>query len=201
MIAHINGTVDFIGKDHLVIDANGIGYKVFVSPQIIASLGIIRSKVKIFTEQIVREDSLSLYGFQMKEEKALFNSLLGVSGIGPKSAMSIISGLPFDSLVSAIAGGKGDVISSIPGVGLKTAQRLIIELKEKVVKLYGANPDELAGELSLINKSNVSDAISALVSLGYSPKEAKASVTKGNSQDIDSLSAEEIIKKALKELS
>ena len=134
MIAHINGTVDFIGKDHLVIDANGIGYKVFVSPQIIASLGIIRSKVKIFTEQIVREDSLSLYGFQMKEEKALFNSLLGVSGIGPKSAMSIISGLPFDSLVSAIAGGKGDVISSIPGVGLKTAQRLIIELKEKVVK-------------------------------------------------------------------
>lgn len=197
MISHLNGIIDHLNKDSIVIDVNGVGYKVFASASFLNEVGNPGDKVKIFTEHIVREDSESLYGFLNKEEKNLFNALLSVSGIGPKTAMTISSAYPMDKLVAAISQGNVDILSSIPGIGIKTAQRIIIELKEKIGKTYGIKASEMAkgipGEQSL-----VSDAISALVTLGYSPREARDAILKTNTDSAKTI--EDIIKAALKNL-
>lgn len=200
MIAHISGILEAIEKDSVIVDVNGIGYKVHLPAPLLSEIGKPGDRVKIFTEHIVREDSESLYGFRNKEEKNLFNALLGVSGIGPKSAMSLVSGLPMDKLVAGISQGNSALIASIPGIGTKTAQRIIVELKEKIGKTYGIKPSELAagvpGEETLI-----SDAISALITLGYSPKEARESILKSGVDPSKCGGIEELIKGALKRLS
>lgn len=199
MISHLVGIIDHIDKDSLVIEVNGIGYKVNAAASVLNEIGSPGDRVKIFTEHIVREDSESLYGFKNKEEKSLFNSLLSVSGIGPKTAMTISSSYPMDKLVSAISQGNVNLLSSIQGIGKKTAERIVVELKDKIAKTYGVQLSDMAkgipGEENL-----VSDAISALITLGYSPKEARDAILKLNVDPINFKNVEDVLKAALKNL-
>ncbi|KAF0134845.1 MAG: holliday junction DNA helicase RuvA [Candidatus Saganbacteria bacterium] len=198
MISHIIGIIDQKDKDFIVIDVNGVGYKTFIPAASQSQIPAIGEKIKIYTEQVVREDSVSLYGFLSKEERNLFNNLISVNGVGPKSAMAIISNIPLSKLVSAITQGNAGLITSVPGVGSKTAQKIIIDLKEKIAKQYAGRTAQMIegihGDTSLI-----SDALSALVTLGYSPREAREVIMKIDLEK--NKSVEEIIKVALKNLS
>jgi Holliday junction DNA helicase RuvA len=197
MISHLNGILEHIDKNHVVVDVNGVGYKVFLPTAALAHLPKVGEKMKLFTYQVVREDDLSLYGFLTKEERSLFTLLLTVNGIGPKVSLSILSAYPLDKIVSAITQGNATLISSIPGIGSKTAQKLIIELREKVAKAYAIKPSEMTGGLPG-NEVIISDAISALIALGYSPKEARESILRLGEANLTSV--EEIVKQALRQL-
>ncbi|MDI6731465.1 MAG: Holliday junction branch migration protein RuvA [Candidatus Margulisbacteria bacterium] len=197
MISHLNGTLEHVDKNHVVVDVGGVGYKVFLPTAALARLPKVGEKIKLFTFQVVREDELSLYGFLTKEERSLFSLLLTVNGIGPKVSLSILSAFPLDRIVTAITQGNATLISSIPGIGGKTAQKLIIELKEKVAKAYALKPAEMTGGLPG-NETIVSDAIAALISLGYSPKEARESILRIGEGNLTSV--EEIVKQALRQL-
>ncbi|OGC35455.1 Holliday junction DNA helicase RuvA [candidate division WOR-1 bacterium RIFOXYB2_FULL_48_7] len=197
MIAHLLGTLEQIEPQYVVLDVNNVGYKVTVPSAVLSRLPGLGEKVKLFTVQIVREDDISLYGFLNKEERSLFMLLLSVSGIGPKIALALISGFPLDRLVAAIAQADVALLSTISGVGRKTAERLVVELKEKISKAYAIRSSEFStgikGEATLVN-----DSISALISLGYSPKEARLTVS---NLEVDKLgSVEEIIRSALRRL-
>lgn len=198
MISHLKGILDHLDKNHIVVDVGNVGYHVNVPPSTLAKLPKVGEEVKLFTYQVVREDDISLYGFLSKEERSLFSLLLSVSGIGPKASLSILSGFPIDKLVAAITTADVDLISTVPGIGKKTAQKLVIELKEKVAKAYAIKPSDMAigikGDAPI-----VSDAISALIALGYSPREARDTILKSGI-DLSSNSVEEIVKQALKSL-
>ena len=197
MIAHLRGTLEHVDQTHVIIDVNNIGYKVNVPSAVLSRLPAIGQTVKLFTLQVVREDDISLYGFLAKEEKALFSTLLSVSGVGPKLAMALVSGFPLDQLVTAIAQGDTALLSSISGVGRKKAELIVVELKEKIAKAYAIKPSDMAlgvkGDGGL-----VADSISALISLGYSPKEAREAIMKLDVQGAGSVEA--IIKPALQRL-
>ncbi len=199
MISQLTGILDCVEQNNVVIDVQGVGYKVFVPLSSIGRLPKPGEKIKIFTYQVVREDALDLYGFLRREERGLFSMLLSVSGIGPKSALALLSGIKMEDLVIAIAKGSVDLITTVPGIGLKTAQRLVIELKEKVGKAYavagGGSLKGLPAEEPLI-----ADAIAALMTLGYTPREAREAVMKSGMDFTKDHSTEEIIKHSLKAL-
>lgn len=197
MISHLNGLLEQIDQNHIVLDVNGIGYKVNVPASVLSRLPKPGEKVKLFTIQVVRENDISLYGFLNKEERALFSLFLSVSGIGPKLAMALISGFPIDRLVSAIAQADVDLLSSISGIGRKTAERIVVELKEKIGRAYAIKPSEMTAGIKGEN-ALISDAISALIALGYSPREAREAIMKLDAQKYSSV--EEILKEALREL-
>ncbi len=200
MISQLTGILDSIEQNSIVIDINGVGYKVYVPTSTIHRLPKTGEKIKVFTYQVIREDANDLYGFTNKEERNLFSTLLSVSGIGPKSAIGILSKIKMEDLVVAIAKGSVDLITSVPGIGLKTAQKLVIELKEKVAKAYsiagGVSMKSIPGENPLIG-----DATSALMALGYSAREARDAVMKAGADLSRVKSVEEIIKLSLKGLS
>ncbi len=198
MISHLKGRLEHVDRAHLVVDVGNVGYHVHVSSGTLGRLPKIGDKVQLFTYQVVREDDISLYGFLTREERNLFRLLLSVSGIGPKASMSIISGFPIDKIVTAITQGDVDLISSVPGIGKKTAQKLIIELKDKVAKAYAIKPSDMTAGIKG-DQTVVQDAISALISLGYSPREARETITRSDI-DLSSGSVEDIIKQALKAL-
>jgi Holliday junction DNA helicase RuvA len=198
MISHLDGILEHIDKAHLVVDVGNVGYRVHVSSGTVARLPKVGEKIKLFTYQVVREDDISLYGFVSKEERNLFSLLLTVSGVGPKASLSIISGFPIDKLVTAITQGNVDLISTVPGIGKKTAQKLVIELKEKVARAYAIKPSDMAVGMGG-DEPIVSDAILALISLGYSPKEARNAILRSGI-DLSSQNVEEVIKQALKSL-
>lgn len=199
MISHLIGILDSVDQNHVVIDVNGVGYKVFVPTSAVARLPKPGEKIKVFTYQVVREDAVELYGFLRKEERGLFSMLLSVSGIGPKSAIALLSGIKMEDLVIAISKGAVDLITTVPGVGLKTAQRLIIELKEKVGKAYAISG---AGSLKDIPTEEpiIADAIAALMTLGYTPKEARDAIMKSGIDFTKVKGTEDIIKQSLKSL-
>jgi Holliday junction DNA helicase RuvA len=197
MISHLVGILEHIDKDHVVIDVGNVGYHVKVPTATLARLPKIGEKVKLFTYQVVREDDLSLFGFMSREERSFFSLLLSVSGVGPKLAMALISGFPLERLVSAIAQAEAGALSSIPGIGRKTAERIILELKEKIAKAYALKPAELGMGMSG-DQAIISDSISALISLGYSPREARETIMRLNLKAVNSVEA--VIKEALKNL-
>ncbi|KPJ69548.1 hypothetical protein AMJ44_03555 [candidate division WOR-1 bacterium DG_54_3] len=198
MISHLNGILEHIDKKHLVVDVGNVGYHVNVPTSALARLPKVGEKIKLYTYQVVREDELSLYGFLAKEERNLFSLLLTVNGVGPKASLSILSGFPIDKLVTAITKGNVDLISTVPGIGKKTAQKLVIELKEKVAKAYAIKPSDMAIGMGG-DEPVVSDAISALIALGYSPREARDAILKSGI-DLSTQGVEDIIKQALKSL-
>ncbi len=194
MISQLTGTIDNIEGNKVTVDVNGVGYVVSV-PRSFLTQFKTGDKLKIFTRQVVREDDISLYGFATKEERSLFATLLSVNGIGPKGAMSMISDIPLNKLVAAIAKSDAALISSVKGIGSKTAQRVIIELKEKVAKAYTIEPEGSVSE-SFGEDPAIKDAISALITLGYSPSEARGAIKKAGVSSEKSV--EDMIKKALK---
>ena len=167
MIALVSGTVVATGSDYVIIDTNGVGYLVHL-PKPALSATNDGDVVRFFTSLIVREDSLTLYGFANWAQRLLFDQLLAVSGIGPKVAMSLLSSLSPDDLKTALASGDVVRLSKVPGIGRKTAERMVLELKGKIDPrglLAGAAPS-----------SRDSDLIDVLTGLGYSAAEANAAV-------------------------
>ena len=200
MIYQLTGILDGIEQNSIVVDVQGVGYKVFIPTSSAGKLPKVGGNIKIFTYQVVREDSMDLYGFLRKEERGLFSMLLSVSGIGPKSALALLSGIKMEDLVIAIAKGSVELITTVPGIGSKTAQRLIIELKEKVAKAYavsgGGSLKEFPSEEPII-----ADAIAALMTLGYSPKEARDAIMRSGIDLAKVKGTEDIIKQSLRSLS
>ncbi len=204
MIAFLNGIVDQIDDTVAVIDVNGIGYNVFVSAYTADRLPAKGEVVKLFTYLSVREDAMNLYGFLSKDELEFFKLLISVSGIGPKGGQAILSVMTPDDLRFAILAGDSKAISKAPGVGKKTAERLVLELHDKI-----SSEDITSGRVSgdadsLIPSSDSepqNEAIEALVALGYSGTEAAKAVRKVLSAgNVDGSDTESILKLALKEL-
>jgi Holliday junction DNA helicase RuvA len=164
MIATLHGKIQARTDDSLIVNVGGVGFRVRVPTGTLANLGAVGSEVQLFTHLHVREDELSLYGFATEDELRLFETLLTVSGIGPKVGMGILSSAPADTLRLAIAQGNLDVLTALPGIGKKTAQRLVLELKGKV-DVSGLGE---VSELTPVDK----DVMDALINLGYSAAEA-----------------------------
>ena len=193
MISYIKGIIEEVEEDKVIIDNNGIGYGIFM-PQ--SSLELIGSgeELKIYTYLNVKEDAMQLYGFLSKEELNLFKKLIGVSGVGPKGGLSIITACPGDSLQMAIISGDAKAISKAQGIGSKTAQRIIIELKDKIdlEEVISTNSGEAVADTEV-----KSDAIEALIALGYSRTSAFNAVNKVDKITDD---VEELLKIALKNI-
>ena len=164
MIATLHGKIQARTDDSLILNVGGVGYRVRVPSPTLAALGAVGSDAMLFTHLHVREDDLSLYGFATEEELRLFEKLLTVSGIGPKVGMGILSSASTDTIRYAIAQGNADALTAFPGIGKKTAQRLVLELKDKI-DLSGL------GEVSELSPMD-EDVMNALINLGYSGAEA-----------------------------
>jgi Holliday junction DNA helicase RuvA len=199
MISHVSGTVDNIEGNKIVIDVAGVGYSVHVPATYFSKPPKIGDQVKLFTHQVVREDLLALYGFQSKGERRLFETLLSVSGIGPKGALSIISEIPMDKLITAIVHGNVETISSVKGIGRKTAEKMIIELKEKVAKSYAVDPARIQSGAPGDDET-IKDSVSALMTLGYSSQEARKAIERSGVDMSGKLRVEEVVRKALSAL-
>ncbi len=188
MIASLHGKLELLGSDWAIINVGGLGFRVYMPTSTLSTLGVTGRDVKLHTHLHVREDSLTLYGFASSEELDLFQTLMSVSGVGPRLALAMLSAMSVEQLATAIATGSTDLLMAIPGIGKKTASRLILELKDKV----GAGL--IAAPAAQIAQENA-DVLTALTSLGYSVYEASRAVaTLPPSSD---LSLEEKIKLAL----
>lgn len=191
MIAQLQGRLVEKHPTELIIDCNGVGYEVKISLNCFSALGE-SEQVKVFTKLIVREDAQLLYGFHAKEEREMFNHLISVSGIGPNTAMIMLSSMVPEDIAKAIQTEDVVTIQKIKGIGAKTAQRVIIDLKGKVVKL-----SEQAQNIFSSNNTNRFDALTALVSLGFDKKAAEKAIER---IDTGSQPVEALIKEALKVL-
>ena len=196
MIAYIKGNIEIKAKEYIIIEVNGIGYKIFMSSSTINELEQGKT-TKIYTYLKVKEDDVSLYGFLNNEELVTFELLIGVGGIGAKSAITILSNITPSKFALAVITNNVNALKKLPGIGPKTAQRIILELKDKM-KTQEAIEDEespLEAAISLDNKAN--DAIEALCVLGYARRDIENVITK---IDTSNLTVEDIIKQGLKYL-
>lgn len=189
MIGYLNGKIISKGQTYMVVDTHGVGYKVYPPASLLLSVKI-GQEAALFIHTYVREDQLSLYGFATPTELELFELLLTVSGIGPKVALSILSSTTPTHIRSAIASGEAVVFTKVSGVGKKTAERLIIELREKIGETG-------SGELNIKATQDFSESLDALVSLGYSRQEAREALNRVSKDLADSSS---IVKAALRVL-
>ncbi len=174
MYAHIDGIVSEKGTDSLVIDCGGVGYELICSRTTLSAAPRVGERMKCYTILSVREDAMELFGFATREEKALYEKLRAVSGIGPRTALNMLSSMTVRDLSIAIVTGDINAISRAPGVGKKTAQRIVLELKEKIDNdaLTGGNIP--AG--ATIDKGPIAEAIEALMALGYNASDAQRAV-------------------------
>ncbi len=200
MYSYIRGElVEIIGEDWIVLEANQIGYNIRIPSQVLDYLPQIGAEVKVYTYLHVKEDAHMLYGFMTRDDLEVFKMLLGVSGIGPKGALAILSVMTTDDLRFAVLSEDAKSIAKAPGVGNKTAQRVIIELKDKL-KLEDVVETKLAKGEAAISRNAVNskknEAVEALVSLGYSSSEA-LKVLSGITIT-EEITVEEILKEALK---
>lgn len=173
MYAFIKGILESSSNGVAVVDCNGVGYEVYVSPATVNRLPAPGKQIKLYTHLQVREDAMELFGFLSAEEKEVYEILISVSGVGPKVGLAILSTLEPDGFIYAVVNGDAKAIAKSPGVGPKLAQRIILELKDKF-KGYGANIEELSAEpvTSLAN-----EAAEALLALGYTQNEAMNAVS------------------------
>lgn len=195
MFAYIKGSLEMKFKNYLVIDVGGLGYKIFMSESAINTIGEIGDIVKVFTCYRVREDDVSIFGFKTQEELRMFELLLSVSGVGAKSALVMLSCIQPSDFAIAVISNDVKVLTQIPGIGAKSAQRIILELKDKLKK---EQSEEKLEEVSKSKKAeinnNVQEAISALMVLGFTKKDIEKAF---EHLDIDNLSLEDLIKKGL----
>lgn len=198
MFAYIKGSLEVKTNGYIVIDVNGIGYKIFMSETAINKLGAIGEIIKIHTYVMVREDDISIYGFNTNEELRMFELLLSVSGIGAKSALVILSNVSVSSFALAIINNDINLLKKLPGIGLKTAQRVILELKDKLKKENEIVANENTDISDTINTAimddeKIAEATAALKVLGYTGKEIEKALEKVDAN----LSVEDIIRKGL----
>jgi Holliday junction DNA helicase RuvA len=198
MYHHLNGKIVEKTPTAVILDVNGTGYEVRVSLSTFSSLPNAGETVKLLTHFIVREDLQALYGFATEEEREAFKLLISISGIGPKLAITLLSGVTLAELKRAIQEKNVSVLTAISGIGQKTAERVIVELKDKI-----GRPETSAGK-ELVHDANISDqmvedSVLALVSLGYTKQKAKDAVQKAlKTSSGKKVSVEEIIRAALK---
>jgi Holliday junction DNA helicase RuvA len=195
MIAYLKGIIDIKRQDYVVIDVHGVGYKIFMPEGAIQNLEV-DSEVKIYTFMRVREDDVSLYGFLNVEELAMFELLISVGGIGAKSAVGILSNIAPSKFALAVITDDVTTLKKLPGIGAKTAQRIILELKDKI-KTQEATEQENEIKQKIEVSDSAKDAIEALQVLGYTRREVEEAISKIGESN---LTTEEIIKRGLKYL-
>jgi Holliday junction DNA helicase RuvA len=188
VISSLQGKVESLGSDWAVINVGGIGFQVYMPTTALSTLGTPGDEVKVYTHMHVREDNVTLYGFASADELWLFQTLIGVSGLGPRLALAMLSALSPEQITMAIATGSTDMLDMIPGIGKKVANRIVLELKEKIGAGWIVTP---ATQIAQEN----TDVLAALTSLGYSAAEATKAVAT-LPQDTN-LNLEEKIKLAL----
>jgi len=187
VIASLHGKLESVGSEWAVINVGGIGFQVYMPTSTLSTLSTIGEEVKLYTHLHLKEDNATLYGFGSADELGLFQTLITVSGLGPKLALSMLSSMNVEKLTMAIATGSTDLLTVIPGIGKKVANRLILELKDKIGAAWITTPAQLAQENA--------DVLAALTSLGYSVSEANRAVA--TLPPSSELSLEEKIKQAL----
>ena len=220
MIGRLRGRVDYKAQDHILLDVNGVGYLVFCSERTLAEIPTNGEFTTIYTDLLVREDLMQLFGFVSQVEKEWYRLLISVQGVGAKASLAILSALGEDGVSRAIALGDWTSIKAAKGIGPKTAQRVVNELKDKAAHVMSIVPIEDGGgkkeiddedvvevidnqasnDLSLSNKSAQADALSALQNLGYTPGDSATAVAKVLHESSD-VSTEELIRASLKMLS
>jgi Holliday junction DNA helicase RuvA len=220
MIGRLRGRVDYKTHDHFLLDVNGVGYLIFCSERTLAEIPVDGEFTTIYTDLLVREDLMQLFGFLSQVEKEWYRLLMSVQGVGAKASLAILGALGEDGVSRSIALGDWTSIKSAKGIGPKTAQRVVNELKDKAAHVMSIVPNEIGerenkideGEvveriddhptinLAASNKTAQADALSALQNLGYSPSESAAAVAKILHESSD-LSTEELIRNSLKMLS
>ncbi|MFC2008265.1 Holliday junction branch migration protein RuvA [Chloroflexota bacterium] len=169
MIASLRGRLEALGGDWAIVNVGGVGFQVYMPTSTLSTLGTIGEEVKLHTHLHLREDNVTLYGFGSAEELGLFQTLISVSGLGPRLALAMLSAMKVEQLSMAIATGSIDLLMVVPGVGKKMANRLVLELKEKIGAAWIAAP---AAQLAQEN----TDVLAALTALGYSVTEASRAV-------------------------
>jgi Holliday junction DNA helicase RuvA len=198
MIAFLSGTIEYLDADTVIIDVGGVGYEVKISAEVSGALSAVGTgnAVKLYTYTYLREDQIALYGFRSRDDLALFKQLITVSGIGPKGGLSLLSVMSADDLRFAIVSGDARMISRAPGVGKKTAERLILDLRDKISSAYAvagesefdagsaAGPASIGADAGRTeDTSPAADAIEALMALGYMRAEATRAVKKCSRKD------------------
>ena len=204
MYSYIKGELTEVNLDHIVVEANGIGYMIFVPTNTFSYLPSLHEDIKVYTYLYIREDAMILYGFLTKDDLEMFKLLITVNGIGPKGGLAVLSTLSSDDLRFAILSDDAKAIAKSPGVGAKTAQRVILDLKDKMSledafeKKLEHNATAKAGDKSVISTVK-NDAVLALTALGYSSTESMKAVSKVESDD--SMDVESVHKSALNVMS
>jgi Holliday junction DNA helicase RuvA len=191
MIASVAGEVLVRRPDHVVIDASGVGYRLAVSAETLRSVPARGKRASLHAHLVSRDDALSLYGFASEEERDLFLHLISVGGVGPKVAMAVLSGGPVRELLRAIAAGDAKRFQAVPGIGKRTAERIIVELREKVAGEIEADADGVAA--SDVEEDPRALAREGLLNLGYAPAEAERLLSEAAGD-----SPEEIVQAALR---
>ena len=199
MIAHIQGGLHFKSPEYLIIDVDGIGYEVQVPLTTFYDLPDIGSRVALHIHTHVREDALQLYGFKSREEKLLFVRLIGVAGIGPRLAVNILSGITPVELVETLLQGDFVRLISIPGVGRKTAERIMVELRDKIPTLLMSQDVAVLREQTATD-AIIEDALSALVNLGYKKGVAKRAIDEAKQRLQGEANLEILLKESLRSL-
>ncbi len=195
MIAHIKGTLETKATDYVVIDVGGLGYKIYMSATGMEKLGNIEDKVKVYTYYRVREDDISIFGFNTNEELRMFELILSVSGVGAKTAQTIVALTNPSEFAIAIISDDISYLTKIPGIGAKSAQRIILELKDKMKKEKSITQTKNTKvKEAIVDSNKVEEAISALQVLGYNKKEIEKAFMKLDKKD---LSTEDLIRKGL----
>jgi holliday junction DNA helicase RuvA len=192
VIASVSGEVLSRRPDHVVVDASGVGYRLAVSAETLRAVPAVGERVSLHAHLIARDDSMALYGFSSEEERDLFLLLISVSGVGPKVAIAALSGGPVRELLAAIAGGDAKRFQAVPGIGKRTAERILVELREKVAGELGeAEPGALAAAPG--GGDPRAEAREGLLGLGYTPQEAERLLDAAQGE-----SAEELLNAALR---
>ena len=201
MIALISGKIVYKGISHVVIDAHGVGYRIFIPLTTFYELPEAGQIITLHVHTHVKQDAINLFGFYTVQERDLFQLMLSVSGIGPKMSMNILSGISVQEMLRAISGGNLRKLISIPGLGKKLAERLILELKEKVVKKMIAEEMPAIDNQQKINEIIREDVLSALINLGYKSNIAQAAIDKVLYTSAKELAMDQLLKKTLKIIS
>ena len=198
MIYSLTGELTYIGDQFLVVECGGVGFKCFTSVATAANAGRIGDQIRLYTYLSVKEDALDLYGFKTENELRAFKLLISVSGVGPKAAVSILSEMSADKLSLAVAAGDTKAITRANGVGKKIAERIVLELKDKMAGVtLSSSESSVSAAASVAEDSPAGEAVAALVALGFSKSDAAAAVGVMDS----SLPADEMIRQGLRQLS
>jgi Holliday junction DNA helicase RuvA len=198
MIALISGKIVYKGISHVIVDVQGVGYRIFIPLTTFYELPEAGQIITLHVHTSVKQDAINLFGFYTVQERDLFQLMISVSGIGPKMSMNILSGISAQELLRAISSGNVGKLVNIPGVGKKMAERLILELKEKVIKKMMMEKTPAADDQHQVSEIIIEDVLSALVNLGYKSNVAKDALDKALRSSDEEIGMDTLLKKTLK---